>query len=354
VTAIPETLRGLLEAPGPSGREEAAAAAFRAAAGEFAELASDTLGSTVARVRGTAGGPLLAVIGHIDEIGVIVTHVDDRGFVRFDQVGGWDPIVLVGQRVALLGREGPLTGVIARKPIHLLDSDARKQAPQLKDLHIDLGARDGEDARRLVREGDVGVIAADPVALPNGRVAGRALDNRLGCYIALEAARLVAEGGGAPGDVAAVAAVQEEILPRVGGATALAYGLRPDVALVVDVSFETGQPGVDPGEIPKAEFGDGPTIVRGSILHPAVADALVAAAEAEGIPHRLGAEGRSTGTDADAVYLTREGIPTGLLGVPTRYLHSPVEMVQLSDVEACARLIAAFARRLEPGMTWTR
>src|SRR5688572_9473840 len=189
--ALPEVLRRLLTAPGPSGYEQAAAAVFRDAASAFATVTHDTVGSSVARVKGTGDGPMLAVIGHIDEIGLIVHHIDDDGFLWFTGVGGWDPIILVGQRVELATRTGIVPGVVGKKPIHLLRDEERKQVPELRHLHIDVGAKDGDEARRMVRIGDVAVIAGEPVELPNERVVSRAMDNRLGCFVAYEVARLV-------------------------------------------------------------------------------------------------------------------------------------------------------------------
>jgi endoglucanase len=350
----PDGLRRLLIAPAPSGHETRAAEVFRELAADWADVSGDTVGNSVARVTGTGDGPLLAIIGHADEIGVIVTHIDDNGFLRFQGLGGWDPTILAGQRVELIGTEGAVPGVVGRKPVHLLDSDARKKAPELKELHIDIGVRDGDAARRRVRVGDVGVLAADPVELGDGILVSRALDNRLGCWIALEAARRVHEAGGAAGDVAAVAATQEELLPRMGGAGATAFRLDPDVAIVVDVHWETRQPGVELGEFSKAEFGMGPIVTRGPQLHPAVSDALIAAAEAEGLPYVLEGAARGTGTDADSVYLQRAGIPTGLISVPIRYLHSPGEMVDLADVEAAIGLLVAFAQRLDASLPLQR
>src|SRR5262245_37485717 len=208
---VPETLRRLLTAPGPSGYEQAPAAVFREAAAAFAEITYDSIGSTVARVKGTAEGPFVAVVGHIDEIGLIVHHIDDDGYLWFTGVGGWDPVILVGQRVQIQSARGRVPGVVGKKPIHLLKDEERKKAPELKGLHIDIGAKDGDDARSMVRVGDVGVIAGEPLEYPNNRVVSRSMDNRLGCYVAFEAARLVAEAGGAPGDVAACAVTQEEI-----------------------------------------------------------------------------------------------------------------------------------------------
>jgi putative aminopeptidase FrvX len=348
----PPLLRTLLTAPGPSGYETAAAAAWRDAAAEFADVTVDNLGSSVARVKGTADGPLLAIVGHIDEIGVHVTHIDDDGFLRFGGVGGWDPIVLVGQRIELLTREGPLPGVIGKKPIHLMKDEDRKRVPELKDLHIDIGAKDGDDARARVRIGDVAVIAGEPVELAGGHVVSRALDNRVGCYVALEAARLVAAAGGAPGDVAAVAAVQEEI--TFAGSRTTAFSLDPDLAIAVDVTFATDQPGVELGELTKHPLGSGPSIMRGSTIHPRVFELLHETAEAEGIPFTVASSARYTGTDADAIHLVRAGIPTALVSVPLRYMHSPVEMARVDDVENAARLIAAFAQRLSTETSFVR
>src|SRR5690349_4559107 len=349
---LPETLRRLLTAAGPSGYEQAPAAVFREAASAFAEVSHDTVGSSVARVAGVAGGRSLAIVGHIDEIGLIVHHIDDDGFLWFTGVGGWDPIVLVGQRVDISTRGGVVPGVVGKRPIHLMKDEDRKKGPELKHLHIDIGAADGDEARRMVRIGDVAVIAGEPVEFPGGRYVSRSMDNRIGCFVALEAARLVSEAGGAPGDVYAVAAAQEEI--TFGGSRTTAYSLRPDIAIVVDVTFATDQPGIDEKELGRHRFGSGGVINRGSTMDPQVFELLHAAGEAEGIPFTVSASARATGTDADAFHISRGGIPTGVVSVPLRYMHSPVEMVQLDDVDNAARLIAAFARRLGPDIDFKR
>jgi putative aminopeptidase FrvX len=350
--SIPPVLRSLLTAHGPSGYETAPAAVFRDAASAFAEVVTDVMGSVWARVPGTAGGPTLAIVGHIDEIGLIVSHIDDDGFLRFRGVGGWDPQILVGQRVILGTREGAIPGVVGKKPIHLLKEEERKKVARVEELHIDIGAKDGEEARGLVRVGDVAVIDGDPFELPNGRAVSRSMDNRLGCYVAYEAARLVSEAGGAPGDVVAVAAVQEET--TFGGATTTAYALRPDVAIIVDVTHATDAPGVDVAELGAHPFGSGPVIERGSNLNPRVVDVMCDTAEAEDIPFTLQASARSTGTDLDAMHVSRGGIPCGGVGLPLRYMHSPVEMVQLDDIENSAKLIAAVAHRLTAETSFAR
>jgi putative aminopeptidase FrvX len=350
--SIPPVLRSLLTSHGPSGYEAAPAAVFRDAASAFAEVVTDVMGSVWARVPGTGGGPTLAIVGHIDEIGLIVTHIDDDGFLRFRGVGGWDPQILVGQRVVVGTRDGAVPGVVGKKPIHLLKEEERKKVARVEELHIDIGAKGGEEARGLVRVGDVAVIDGDPLELPNGRAVSRSMDNRLGCYVAYEAARLVSEAGGAAGDVVAVAVVQEET--TFAGAATTAYALRPDVAIIVDVTHATDAPGVDVAEVGAHPFGSGPVIERGSNLNPRITEIMCETAEAEDIPFTLQASGRSTGTDLDAMHLSRGGIPCAGVGLPLRYMHSPVEMVQLDDIESSAKLIAAVAHRLTAETSFAR
>jgi putative aminopeptidase FrvX len=350
--STPELLHDLLVSPGPSGHELAPAKVWRAACSSFAEVGSDLVGSSFARVAGTGDGPRLVIVGHIDEIGLHVSHIDDDGYLRFGEVGGWDPAVLVGQRVRVLTRAGAISGVVGRKPIHLLKDDDRKKVPELKDLHIDVGARDGEHARELVRIGDVAVIDAEPIELPGGRLVARSLDNRVGCYVAAQAARLVAEAGGAPGEVVALAVTQEET--TFAGSRTSAFALEPDLAIAVDLTFATDQPGVELGPMTKHVLGSGPVIARGTTLHPVISELLHETAEQEKIAFTVESLGRGTGTDADAIHFSRAGVPTGLISVPSRYMHSPVEMVALDDVDAAARLIAAFAQRLKPGMSFER
>jgi endoglucanase len=356
MAAAPKVLLDLLNACGPSGYETAPAAVWRDAAKGFAKVSTDVVGTPLALVapKHDARSPArrLLVMGHIDEIGLIVTHIDDQGYLWFGSVGGWDAQILVGQRVVLDTRAGKVTGVVGKKPIHLLREDERKKVAEIRDLHIDIGARDGDDARERVRIGDVAVIDAGPVELPNGRLLSRALDNRLGSFVALEAARLVAEAGGAEWELAAVAVAQEEI--TFGGSRTSAYALQPDAAIVVDVTHATDAPGIDVKEIGKHELGSGPVISRGSTLHPQLFELLYETAEREKIPFTVEASARSTGTDADAVHISRAGVPTGLVSIPIRYMHSPVELVQLEDVYACARLIAAAALRLDGDATFSR
>jgi len=341
--ATPELLRDLLGAPGPSGHEERPAKIWREAASAFAEVTSDTLGTSFARVRAGDGAATLAVVGHIDEIGVAVTNIEESGLLSFTTIGGIAAETLIGQRLQLLTRDGIVPGVVARKrlaPEQLRD----RPKPELTDLHIDIGASDRADAERLVRVGDAAVWDGAPVELPNGRLMSRALDNRLGAYMALESARRIAETADAHVDRVAVAAVHEEI--GLYGARAAAYGLNPQVALAIDVTPATDVPGGDASRAGKIELGMGAMIGRGPTMNRHVVDLLAAAAEEEGIPHAFEIYSRTTSTDADEIHLARAGIPTGLISIPTRYLHTPTEICDLEDVDSIVRLVAAFAKRL--------
>jgi endoglucanase len=345
----PRLLDKLLRTPGPSGYEVQAAAAWREAA-SFATLSTDGIGSSVARI-GDAS-PLLAVVGHIDEIGLVIRHIDEKGFLWFAPIGGWDPQILVGQRVEVQGPGGPVLGVVGRKPLHLLDADARKKVVETKSLHIDIGAADREEAEALIRVGDPVVIATEPLALSGGRLVSRSMDNRLGAYVALEALRRCHESDALKGSFAAIAAVQEEI--GLFGARTSAFKVQPDLALVVDVTHATDAPGIDEKELGSHALGSGPVIYRGATLSPKVSELLIEVAEEAGIEHTVGATGNSTSTDADGVQFTRSGIPTGLVSIPLRYMHSPVEMVDLADVEATVALIAAFAERIDDKVDLSR
>ncbi len=345
----PRLLDRLLQVAAPSGYEAPAAAVWREAA-SFAEVSSDGIGSSLARVGEAA--PLLAVIGHIDEIGLVVRHIDEKGFAWFAPIGGWDPQILVGQRVEVRGRDGLVPGVVGRRPLHLLDAEARKKVVEMKGMHIDVGASDREQAEGLIGVGDPVVIDAAPLALAGERLVSRSMDNRLGAYVALEALRRCHERGSLPGSFAAIAAVQEEI--GLFGARTSTFAARPDAAIVVDVTHATDAPGIDEKELGSHPLGSGPVIYRGATLSPQVSALLVETAEAAGIEYTVGATGSTTGTDADAVQFTREGVPTGLVSVPLRYMHSPVEMVDLADLEATVELIAAFAARLDAGTDLSR
>jgi putative aminopeptidase FrvX len=343
-----EFLKRLLDAPGPSGFEARAARVWREEAGSIAdEVTADVSGNSLATLN-PGGAPRVMLAGHIDEIGLMVTHIDDDGYLYFEGIGGWDPQVLVGQRVKLLSSHGDVMGVIGKKPIHLIKGDEKDKASKIESLWIDIGAKDREAAkRRGVRVGDPAVIDATLLELDEELIASRAIDNRIGAFVVLEALRLLADDTPSA-QVTAVATTQEEIGYSGGGARTSAYRIEPEVALVVDVTFATDAPGVEKKELGDHKLGGGPVLGRGSAAHPVVFDRLVAVAEREGIPYTIAAQARYTATDADAIYLSRTGVATGLISVPNRYMHSPNEVVSRSDLEQAARLIAAFVRELKP------
>ena len=347
----PPLLDTLLRTSGPSGYEGDAAKVWRDAAG-FATVTTDGLGGSIATIGADDAKPHVAVVGHIDEIGLVVTHIDEKGFLYFASIGGWDPQILVGQRVTVTGNNGPVPGVAGRKPIHLLDPEQRKKVVKLKEMHIDLGVDGREEADELVSVGDPVVIDCVPLEVGGSRLVSKSMDNRLGSYVALEAARRVDERGGSKAKFSAVAAVQEEI--GLFGSRTAAFTVQPDIAVAVDVTHATDAPGIDEKEVGSHPFGSGPVIGRGSTLSPRVYELLVAAAKGAGIDYSVGASGNATHTDADSLQISRTGIPTGLVSIPLRYMHSPVEMVDLNDVEATVELLVAFVLSLEEGVDLSR
>lgn len=347
-------LEQLLDAPGPSGFEVRPARVWREQAESFVDrVTADVSGNSIARLDGTGGAPRVMLAGHIDEIGLQVTHIDEKGFLFVDEIGGWDPQVVVGQRVTILARDRVVPGVVGKKPIHLIQPDERSKASKVKDLWIDLGAGSRADVQALgVRVGDCMVLAGRTVHLAGDRIASRAIDNRIGAYVVLEALRALSADRPSA-DVAAVATAQEEIGHAGGGARTSAYSLDPQVALVVDVTFSTDVPDAEKKELGEHELGGGPVLSRGSAVHSVVFDRLAAAAESERVPYTIQASPKATRTDADAIFLSRAGVPTGLISIPNRYMHSPNEMVSLTDVAHTIRLIKAFVQNLGPDVDLT-
>ncbi len=341
-------LKSLLDTPGPSSFEAAPARAWRKEAETLGvDIRADVGGNSYATVN-PSGRPRVMLAGHIDEIGVMVSHIDDDGFLSFDTIGGWDPQVFVGQRVKLLGRDGPVVGVVGKKAIHIMDKDDRERVSKVEDLWIDIGAANRAEAQQRLRIGDPGVLAAGVLEFPNGRLVSRSIDNRIGAYVVLEAVRLLAREAPPAASVTAVATTREEIAATGGGARSSAVALEPDVAIVVDVTHATDYPGVDKRRHGDYRLGGGPVLSRGASVSEVVFELLAAAAEAEQIPYTIEAASRDTHTDAEAIFNAHRGVATGLVSVPNRYMHSPNEMVTLEDLDRTARLLAAFARRLTP------
>lgn len=337
-------LKRLLDTPGPSGFESAPARIWREAASRFAEVRGDTHGNSMATVQG-GGAPTIMLAGHIDEIGVIVQHIDDDGYVYIAPIGGWDPQVLVAQRVRFAGAQGEVIGVVGKKPIHLIKPDDREKASKITDLWVDIGAANRAEAAARLSVGDAGVIDSHLLEFPNGRLVSRSVDDRIGAFVVLEALRRYAERPGVA-RVVGVATTQEEISWRGGGAGVSATAVGAQMAVVVDVTFATDHPGIEKKELGEHAMGSGPVLTRGSIVSPVVFRLLRSTADSLSIPYTLQAAGRDTGTDADAIHIAREGIATALVSIPNRYMHSPNEMVSLADVDRTAELIAETCRRV--------
>lgn len=337
-----EFLTELLQAAGPSGYERRAADVFAKEAETFARVHEDHFGNVYAEV-GPEDAPVLALLGHLDEIGLIVSHVGKEGFIHVQPIGGWDPQVLVGQRIRLLAPGGDVIGVIGKKAIHVMEPEERKKASTLEELWIDIGLP-ADEVKALIPVGTPAVIDQGPVQVGNCLVS-RAIDDRIGAFVVLEALRrLKAEDLRCR--VVAVGTAQEEI--GVFGAKLSSYALSPVAGIAVDVTHETGQPGVKKERFGELPFGSGANLETGPLLSPGVLAGLKAAGDKEGIPYTVSARGRFTGTDADAMALSKAGVPSAVVSVPNRYMHSPNEMVDLRDVQACIDIIAAFAQGFDP------
>jgi len=335
-------LHKLLMAPGTSAFEAQPAAVWRERAeAHGGKLQSDTYGNSFATF-GAGGRPKVMLAGHIDEIGLIITYVDKEGFLYFKGVGGWDSQQLVGQRVRVVGYKGELVGVIGKKPIHLMENDEKSKVSTIDKLWIDIGAKDGEEAKKHVRAGDFAVIEQPFEELLNGRIVSKALDNRIGAYIVLTAARRAANSGA---EVVAVATVQEEI--GGVGAYIASHALRPDVALAVDVTHATDVPTVEKKQEGDKPFGSGPELSVGAYVHRGVLARLIETAEAQGVPYTLGTSPARTYTDADDIAKNRSGVPTAVVSIPNRYMHSPNEMIDPVDLENVIKLIVAFIEGLD-------
>jgi tetrahedral aminopeptidase len=345
-----EFLRTILETPSPSGYEGPVRALVHDYLREAAdEVRTDVHGNVIA-VKNAAGPLRLMLAGHCDQIGLIVQHIDDDGYLYVQPIGGWDPVQLVGQRMTVWTASGPLAGVIARKPIHLLTDEERKQVPKIKDLWLDVGAKNKADLEGVVRIGDAVTPELAVREMRNGRVVAPGMDDKTGMWVCVEALRR-AERSKLRCALYAVATVQEELGLR--GARTSAFGIDPHVGVAVDVTFATDCPTLEKKEEGDVRLGAGPVIYRGPNMNPRVVERLIDAAKAAGIDYQLAAAAKATGTDANAIQINRSGVAAGLVSVPNRYMHSPVEMVSLDDLDRAADLLARFAESLPEDSDFT-
>lgn len=344
-------LKDLVEAPSPSGYEQPAAAVFREYVAPLADAVStDVMGSVHAVLKGTADGPSVMLAGHIDEIGFMVTYITDDGYCAFAPIGGHDPQILPGMRVDVHTKTGVLRGVLGRLPIHLLEEEDRKAVVKMHKMFIDLGMT-GTDVKKLVRIGDPVTYGVGFEKYGDGMAVSRAFDDKMGAWVAAEVLRLVKDAGGARGDLVVAATVQEEIGLR--GGTTSAYSQDPVVGIAIEVTHATDYLDVDKRKFGEVICGKGPVLSRGANINPKVFELLCEAAQAEEIPYQVEGAPRGTGTDANAIQLSRGGKAAALVSVALRYMHTPTEVLALKDVEDTARLLAAFVHRLEPGTDFT-
>jgi tetrahedral aminopeptidase len=338
-----ETLLDILDSHGGPGFEQAVAGKIRTAFSAYtSEIRADTLGNIVATVHGFGGksAPTIMLSAHMDEIALVVTKIEKGGFLRVAQTGGFDPRTLVGQEVVVHG-EKPMVGIVGSKPPHLTSPEERKKAAPLQDLYIDL-AMSEERVRTLVDIGDRVTLRRETMELLNNRLSGKALDNRTSVAIILETLRYL-EGMKHHADVIAVASVQEEVGMR--GAATVGYGVNPDIAIAIDVTF-ADMPGQDPDE--SFKLGEGPAISFGPNIHRDVFKGLRDTAEAHNIPYQLELSQGPTGTDGNAFQITRSGLATGVIGIAIRYMHCSVETGAYDDIVSCGRLLAHYIARITP------
>ncbi len=337
----------ILSTPSPSGWEKAGQALWLEAVATVSDrVETDAYGNAWAILDGTdAVAPRVMLEAHADEIGFIVRHIDDKGFLAIGPIGGSDRTLAPARRIRIFGSKGIVSGVIGNTAIHLRDT-GKDKAPEWKDLFVDIGAGSAKEvAERGIRVGHPAIFEADPGAFSGGRIVGRALDNRVGGLILARVLGVLTEDGARPAATTfAVNAVQEEIGSH--GARMAAHRIDPGVAIIFDVTHATDTPGINAKEHGLVELGKGPALSHGAANHPLVVQRLLDVAEKENIPVQHEAVSRSTRTDADVVYTTREGIPTALISIPLRYMHSPVEMVSETDIDLTVRLAAGFIRSL--------
>lgn len=336
-----EFLQRLLETPSPSGYERPVQEVVRQYVSPFADTVRTDIHGNVIAGRGRSDSLRVMYAGHCDQIGMLVTQIDSSGFIYAEAIGGWDPQQLIGQRMTIWTDQGPVAAVIARKPIHLLTDEERKQVVKLEELWLDIGATGKDEAVATVRIGDPVTLQLGFQAMRNRRANAPGMDDKSGLWVVMEALRRVAEGPLECG-LYAVSTVQEEIGLR--GAKTSAFDIAPHIAIAVDVTHATDCPTIDKRQRGEIFLGNGPVIFRGPNMNPAVTQRLIDVAQQERIPFQLAAIGRATPNDANSLQITRGGVATGLVAVPNRYMHSAVEMVSLEDLDQAAELLAHFAR----------
>jgi endoglucanase len=342
-------LREIVTTTGPSGYEAATQTVWRNRVAGIASVQTDVLGNAVATIN-PSGSPRVMLEAHIDEIGLQVKYIDENGYIYFHPIGGFDPSTLPGNRIRIIGKNGPVLGVIGRRATHLQTPEDREKAPKLKNLWIDIGAGSREEALEYVSVGDPGGRAHGMERMLGNLVTANSFDDRVGSYIMAETARALAAAE--PSAAVFVAScVQEEIGLRGAGPTA--FGIDAPIGVAVDVTHPSDHPETPSTEIGDVRVGAGPVISRGPNSNPRIFERLVAAAEAAAVPYQVQAEPRGTGTDQNAMYTVRGGMATGLVSVPLRYMHTSSEIINLDDVDATVALLTRFVLDLTPDVNLT-
>ena len=339
-------LSELVAAPSPSGYEQPAQRVFRSYITPFAEVTSDVMGNVYGRIPCEGADiPRVMLVGHSDEIGFQVRYLDDKGFIYFGAIGGVDAHLTPGQRVLIHGRNGSVPGVIGKKPIHLMEAKDRETVVKLENQYIDIGASDKQEAELLVRVGDPVTFAVSLGRLHGDRVTSRGFDDKAGSFVVAEVLRRISAAKAKPkADIFGVSSVQEEIGLR--GGTTSCYTVNPDIGICVEVDFSTDQPDVERKHNGDVAIGKGPILPRGANINPRLFELLSETAEKEKIPVQFTGIPRATGTDANVMQISRGGVATALVKIPLRYMHTPVEVLSLSDLENAVKLIVAVLYRI--------
>ncbi len=341
-TADYKFLESLLTTPSPSGFEEDIQSIVRKRLkGVAKEISTDVHGNVIGTLN-PKGSVRVMLAGHCDQIGFMVTHIDKQGFIYFDRIGGIDPTVVPGSKLVILTDSGPVDAVIGYKPVHLVPSSERGKKMELSKLWIDIGAADGKEARKIVSVGDPIVYQPSVTRLGKNSIVGAGLDDRVGVYVVVEAFRIVAAKvknlKSFPVALSVVSTVQEEIGLR--GARTSSFGVDPDIGIAVDVTHATDNPGAEVKRVGEIDLGKGPTIARGANINNVLEKKLRAVAKKKKLPIQRLSAPNATGTDANAIQVNRAGVAAALIGLPNRYMHTQVEMVDLRDLDTAANLIA--------------
>lgn len=346
-----ELLKRMVETPSPSGFEWSIQRLIRDEMEKVArEVKTDYHGNVIGVLNPEA--PLRVMLaGHCDEIGLMVKYIDEQGYIYFSAIGGVDPGVLDGQRVWIVNAKGELIpGVIGKKPVHLMEDEEKGKPLKIHQLWVDIGAINREDAESAISPGDPIVVRGEFLKLRNGLAVARGFDDRIGAYVILQCLKELSRRRPSVA-LYAVSTVQEELGLR--GARTSAFGIDPHVGVAVDVGFSTDYPEVDKKRVGEVRLGKGPILHRGANINPVLGAMLEEVARKSKIPYQIAGEPRATGTDANAIQLNKRGVATALVSIPNRYMHTPVEVVSLHDVEMAISLLVECISVMEPGLDFT-